>query len=101
VVAKLVRYDLPGGGSIVVEESVDDSRRLCRLMRQDRSGASEIEDALASPRPATAAVMAEVRGLIDGPSLAAGARSKAGRPAALKATKTTDTTRVFVPRVRT
>jgi hypothetical protein len=67
LVTKLVRYELMGGGSIVVEEEVDD--RGGYVARGDVVEAARhgFEEALAVLRPATAAVMAEIRTLIDRP----------------------------------
>ncbi len=64
---KLVRYSLADGGSIVVEEAVDD--RGGYVGRDDvvQIASQRFEDALAVLRPATAAVMAQVQTLIDGP----------------------------------
>jgi hypothetical protein len=64
IAAKLVRYDLQG---VAASWSRSRSMTAAAMSVQDRSGASEIEDVLTSPRPATAAVMAEVRCLIDTP----------------------------------
>ena len=64
---KLVRYELASGGSIVVEEEVDDRGGLVGHGDVIESAHQRFEDALAVLRPAATAVMAEVQTLIDGP----------------------------------
>jgi hypothetical protein len=64
---KLVRYELSGGGSVVVEETVDDRGGYVGRGDVVEAAQQKFEAALATLRPATAAVMAEIRGLIDGP----------------------------------
>lgn len=64
---KLVRYDLTGGGSILVEEAVEDHGGLAGHGGVIEEAGQKFEDALAMLRPATAAVLNEVRSLIDSP----------------------------------
>ncbi len=64
---KLVRYELSGGGSVIVEETVDDRGGYAGQSDVVETARHRFEDALAALRPATEAVMAEIRALIDGP----------------------------------
>jgi hypothetical protein len=64
---KLVRYELMGGGSIVVEEEFDDRGGYVARSDVVEAARNKFEDALAMLRPATAAVMAEIRAMIYGP----------------------------------
>ena len=64
---KLVCYKMADGSSIVVEEAVDD--RGGYVGRGDVIEAAQrgFEEALAALRPATAAVMAQINGLMEKP----------------------------------
>ena len=64
---RLVRYELASGGSIVVEEEVGDRGGYVSRGDVVESAHQKFEEALAILRPATAAVMAEIRTLIYGP----------------------------------
>lgn len=64
---KLVRYELDGGGSIVVEETVDDRGGYVGRGDVVEAAQHKFEEALASLRPATAALMAQIGALIDRP----------------------------------
>ena len=64
---KLVRYKLDGGGSIVVEETVDDRGGYAGRGDVIEVAQHRFEEALASLRPATAALMAQIGTLIDEP----------------------------------
>jgi len=64
---RLVRYDLASGGSIVVEETVDDRGGFAGAGDVVAQAGLKFEDALASLRPATAAVMAEIGALMERP----------------------------------
>lgn len=60
---RLMRYELEGGGSVVVEESVSDSGGYVARGDVVADARQKFEDALATLRPATAAVMAQIEGL--------------------------------------
>jgi hypothetical protein len=64
---KLVRYELVSGASIVVEEEIDDRGGYVGRGDVVEPARQKFEEALAMLRPATAAVMAEIQTLIDGP----------------------------------
>ena len=64
---KLVRYELAGGGSIVVEEAVEDRGGLVGASDVIAAAGQRFEDALATIRPAIAAVMAQVEALVEEP----------------------------------
>jgi hypothetical protein len=67
MVTKLVRYELMGGGGVLVEEEIDDRGGYVARGDVVESAHQKFEEALAMLRPATAAVMAEIRTLIYGP----------------------------------
>ena len=64
---RLVRYELASGGSIVVEEEADDRGGYVGRGEVIEPARQKFEAALAMLRPATAAVMAEIQTLVDGP----------------------------------
>ena len=64
---RLVRYDLANGASIVVEEEIDDRGGYVGRGDVVEPARQKFEEALAMLRPATAAVMAEIQTLVDGP----------------------------------
>ena len=64
---RLVRYEMAGGGSIVVEEEVDDRGGYVGRGDVVEPARQKFEEALAMLRPATAAVMTEIGALIDKP----------------------------------
>ena len=64
---RLVRYDLAAGGSVVVEETITDQGGLVGAGDLVDTARQRFEDALASIRPATAAVLDQVASLVDGP----------------------------------
>lgn len=64
---KLVRYELAGGGSIVVEEAVDDRGGYVGRGGVVEEAQQKFEEALAALRPATAAVVAQVGALVERP----------------------------------
>lgn len=64
---RLVRYELASGGSIVVEEAVTDRGGYVGAGDVVEKAQQKFEEALATLRPATAAVLAEIRNLVDGP----------------------------------
>ena len=64
---RLVRYELASGASILVEEEISDRGGYVGRGDVVESAHQKFEEALATLRPATAAVMAEVQALIEGP----------------------------------
>ena len=64
---RLVRYDLANGASVVVEEEIDDRGGYVGRGDVVEPARQRFEEALATLRPATAAVMAEVQALVAGP----------------------------------
>lgn len=68
---RLVRYDLADGGNVVVEESVADQGGLVGGGDVVEAARQRFEAALAGVRPATAAVLAHVASLVDGPDTVA------------------------------
>jgi len=64
---KLVRYELANGGSIVVEEAIDDRGGYVGRGDVVEAAQHKFEEALAALRPATAAVMAQIEELIETP----------------------------------
>ncbi|MBV8402110.1 MAG: hypothetical protein JOZ17_25820 [Acetobacteraceae bacterium] len=64
---KLVRYELAGGASVLVEEDVDDRGGYVGRGDVVELARQRFEEALAMLRPATAAVMAEIQALVVGP----------------------------------
>ena len=64
---RLVRYELTEGGSIIVEEKVHDRGGYVGASDVVEPARQKFGEALAALRPATAAVLAELRHLADEP----------------------------------
>ena len=64
---RLVRYELASGASILVEEEISDRGGYVGRGDVIEPERQRFEEALATLRPATTAVMAEIQTLIDGP----------------------------------
>ncbi len=64
---RLVRYELATGGSIVVEEAMEDRGGLVDASGVVQTAHQKFEDAVATLRPAVLAVMVQIEALIAQP----------------------------------